>query len=142
MIDADFAIIATKFRCVRTYTTLYGMELVPEIAQKYGLTVVLGVWIGSDLLENIRDLDAAIRLANESSYVTHVLVGNEALFGPTQTVSAKYLYLYLIYAQQRTSKPISTGEVVSTWNQYKKLGEYSDFIAIHVFPYWNSVPVE
>lgn len=34
-IDADLAIIAERFRCVRIYTTLHGMDRVPEIAQKY-----------------------------------------------------------------------------------------------------------
>lgn len=34
-IDEDLALIATRFRCIRTYTTLHGMDRVPEIAQKY-----------------------------------------------------------------------------------------------------------
>jgi glucan 1,3-beta-glucosidase len=40
-IDTDFKIIAKRFRCVRTYTTLHGMDRVPEIAEKYGLSVVM-----------------------------------------------------------------------------------------------------
>lgn len=32
-IDADFAIIAERFSCVRIYTTLHGMDRAPEIAQ-------------------------------------------------------------------------------------------------------------
>lgn len=34
-IDADFEIIAQRFNCVRTYTSLYGMDAVPEIAEKH-----------------------------------------------------------------------------------------------------------
>ena len=139
-IDADFAIIAKRFRCVRTYTTLYGMDAVPEIAQKYGLTVILGVWISSDLMENMRDLQTALTVAKKYSSVTHVLIGNEALF--FNIISQKYLYLYLAYAHTQIHQPISTGEIVSTWDQYKKLAELSDFIAIHVFPYWNNIPID
>lgn len=40
-IDADMAIIAKRFRCVRTYTTLHGMDAVPKIAEKHGLTVIV-----------------------------------------------------------------------------------------------------
>lgn len=138
-IDADLAIIAKRFHCVRTYTTLYGMDAVPEIAAKYKLSVILGVWISADLMENMHDLELALDTA-KSPAVTHVLIGNEALF--FNIVSPKYIYLYLEYAHSRTNKPISTGEIVSTWDQYKKLAELSDFIAIHVFPYWNNVPVE
>lgn len=139
-IDADMAIIAERFRCVRIYTTLHGMDRVPEIAEKYGLTVIVGVWISADLMENMEDLDLALTVAEKYSSVTYLLVGNEALF--FETISPKYLYLYLKYAKTRTSKPVSTGEIVSTWNEQRKLAELSDFIAIHVFPYWNNVPVD
>ncbi len=139
-IDADLAIIAKRFHCVRTYTTLYGMDAVPRIAEKYKLTVILGVWVSADLMENMHDLQLALDTAKKSPAVTHLLIGNEALF--FNIVSPKYIYLYLEYAHSQTRKPISTGEIVSTWDQYKKLAELSDFIAIHVFPYWNNVPVE
>jgi len=56
-IDADLAIIAERFRCVRIYTTLHGMDRVPEIAEKYGLSVIVGVWISPDLMENMEDLE-------------------------------------------------------------------------------------
>lgn len=138
-IEADLAIIAKRFHCVRTYTTLYGMDAVPEIAAKYKLSVILGVWVSADLMENMHDLELALTTA-KSPAVTHILIGNEALF--FNIVSPKYIYLYLEYARSRTNKPISTGEIVSTWDQYKKLAELSDFIAIHVFPYWNNVPIE
>lgn len=139
-IDADMAIIAKRFRCVRTYTTLHGMDAVPEIAQKYGLSVIVGVWISADLMENMHDLQIALEVMNKSPAATHLLIGNEALF--FDVLSPKYIYLYLEYAHSQTRKPISTGEIVSTWDEYKKLAELSDFIAIHVFPYWNNVPLD
>ncbi len=139
-IDADFAIIAERFSCVRIYTTLHGMDRAPEIAQKYGLSVIVGVWISPDLMENMHDLDTALTVAEKYPSVTHLLIGNEALF--FETISPKYLYLYLKYAKTRTTKPVSTGEIVSTWNEQRKLSELSDFIAIHVFPYWNNIPIE
>lgn len=105
-IDEDFRIIAQRFRCVRTYTSLYGMDAVPDIAEKYGLTVIMGVWIGSDMMENMHDLDTALAAAKNSPNVTHILVGNEALF--FDVVSPKYIYLYLRYANARTKIPVSS----------------------------------
>jgi glucan 1,3-beta-glucosidase len=90
-------------------------------------------------MENMHDLETALAVAKKSPAVTHILVGNEALF--FDIISPKYLYLYLRYADTQTKKPLSTGEIVSTWNEYKKLSELTDFIAIHVFPYWNNVPI-
>ena len=40
-IEQDLSIIAKRFRCVRTYTTLFGMDALPEIAEKYKLSVIL-----------------------------------------------------------------------------------------------------
>jgi exo-beta-1,3-glucanase (GH17 family)/cellulose synthase/poly-beta-1,6-N-acetylglucosamine synthase-like glycosyltransferase len=140
LIDADLAIIAKRFRCVRTYTTLHGMDMVPKIAEKYGLTVILGVWVSADLMENMHDLEIALKTANKYPAVTHLLVGNEAIY--FDTVSPKYIYLYLKYAHSQTKKPISTGEIASTWNEERKLAELSDFIAIHIFPYWNNIPLD
>lgn len=91
-------------------------------------------------MENMEDLELALTVAEKYPSVTHLLIGNEALF--FETISPKYLYLYLKYAKTKTNKPVSTGEIVSTWNEQRKLAELSDFIAIHVFPYWNNVPVE
>lgn len=141
VIDADLAIIAQKFRCVRTYSTLHGMDQVPEMAKKHGLTVVLGVWISSDLMENMHDLDIAIELANTyPGVVTHLLIGNEALF--FKNIPPRHLYLYLLYANKMTPVPVSTGEIVSTWNEHKMLADMTDFVAIHIFPYWNNVPID
>lgn len=73
-LEEDFAIISKRFQCVRTYTSLYGMDAVPEIAEKYGLTVLLGVWISEDLFENMTDLQLAIALSRKHSSVTHLII--------------------------------------------------------------------
>jgi cellulose synthase/poly-beta-1,6-N-acetylglucosamine synthase-like glycosyltransferase len=91
------------------------------------------------MMENMHDLDTALAAAKNSPNVTHILVGNEALF--FDVVSPKYIYLYLRYANARTKIPVSTGEIVSTWDEYKKLAELTDFVAIHVFPYWNNITI-
>ena len=50
-IDRDMAQIATITGHVRTYTVSNGLDRLPEIARRHGLTVTLGIWIGSDLDE-------------------------------------------------------------------------------------------
>jgi exo-beta-1,3-glucanase (GH17 family) len=53
---------------------------VPEIARRHGLTVSLGIWIGSDLDENEKEIELGIRtaLANRR-VIDRVFVGNEAI---------------------------------------------------------------
>jgi len=91
-------------------------------------------------MENMHDLEIALEVTNKYPSVTHLLVGNETLY--FDVVSPKYIYLYLQYAHSKTNKPISTGEIISTWNEERKLAELSDFIAVHIFPYWNNIPIE
>src|SRR3569832_1009841 len=48
-IDRDMAQLSTLPTRVRTYTVAGGMDKVPEIARRHGLTVSLGCWISADL---------------------------------------------------------------------------------------------
>src|ERR1700742_3100156 len=48
-IDRDMAQLSKLTGHIRTYTVDKGLDQVPSIARRYGLTVSLGIWIGSDL---------------------------------------------------------------------------------------------
>jgi exo-beta-1,3-glucanase (GH17 family) len=48
-INRDMAQLAQITGHVRTYTVSNGLDKVPEIASRYGLTISLGIWIGPDL---------------------------------------------------------------------------------------------
>ncbi len=82
-IDRDMAQLSLLTGRIRTYTVAGGMEKVPEIARRYGLTVSLGCWISADLDQNETELTLCIKtaLANRR-VIDRVFVGNEAiLFG-------------------------------------------------------------
>ena len=55
----DFAQLAKVTSCIRTYSVGNGLDRVPELAEKAGLKVMLGVWIGTNR--------TAIRLRIEST---------------------------------------------------------------------------
>src|SRR5580704_8714973 len=44
-IRADLKVIAPYTRAIRTYSSTGGMELVPGIADEFGLKVTVGAWI-------------------------------------------------------------------------------------------------
>ncbi len=44
-IEQDLAQLAKVTDCVRTYSVDFGLDHVPEIAQRYGLKVLLGLWV-------------------------------------------------------------------------------------------------
>ena len=79
-INDDMAQLSRITGHVRTYTVSGGLDKVPEIARRYGLTVSLGIWIGADLDKNEREIDTALKvvLANRR-VVDRVIVGNESI---------------------------------------------------------------
>ena len=82
-IDRDLAQLSRVTGHIRTYTVDGGMDKVPEIARRYGMTVSLGIWISPDLVKNEQQIDLGIRtaLANRR-VIDRVIVGNETqLFG-------------------------------------------------------------
>src|SRR5262249_9142458 len=56
-IDADMAQLAQVTGRVRTYTVANGLDRVPEIARRHGLTVSLGCWISNDFDLNEKEID-------------------------------------------------------------------------------------
>ncbi|HEX4159209.1 MAG TPA: glycosyltransferase [Rhizomicrobium sp.] len=141
-IDRDLKQIAQITGRVRTYTVSDGLDRVPEIARRYGLTVSLGLWIGPDLELNEKEIETGIRvaLANRRT-VDRVFVGNEALlFGYVDSDQLNE-YIRRVRAALPNRIKVSTAEPWSQWLLNPEIGQYVDFITIHLLPYWEGVPV-
>jgi exo-beta-1,3-glucanase (GH17 family)/cellulose synthase/poly-beta-1,6-N-acetylglucosamine synthase-like glycosyltransferase len=141
-IDRDMAQISQLTAHVRTYTVSNGLDRLPEIARRHGLTVSLGIWIGSDLDANEKEIEAGIRVALANRRVIdRVFVGNESIM--RGDVSADQLNAYI--RRVRDALPnrikVSTAETWSTWLLNPEIGQNVDFITIHLLPYWEGVPV-
>src|SRR5471032_341018 len=127
---------------IRTYTVDGGMDKVPEIARRYGMTVSLGIWISPDLDKNEEQIALGVRtaLANRRT-IDRVIVGNETqLFG---YVSSDQLNAYI--QRVRASLParikVTTAEPWSTWMLTPEVGKYVDVIFVHLLPYWEDVDI-
>lgn len=141
-IDRDLTQISQLTAHVRTYSVSNGLDRVPEIARRHGLTVSLGLWIGPDLDQNEREIRKGIEVALANRRVIdRVFVGNEAIqFG---YVGADQLNEYI--RQVRAALPnrikVSTAEPWSQWLLSPELAQNVDFITVHLLPYWEGVPV-
>src|SRR5262249_28946812 len=83
-IRADLQAIAPYARTIRTYSATRGMELVPQIAQEFGLRVSLGAWLGTDEDRNEREIQSVISLARTyRSNIDSIVVGNETIYTNT-----------------------------------------------------------
>ncbi|GAB6049490.1 hypothetical protein JCM16106_03340 [Hydrogenophilus islandicus] len=139
-IDEDLQALSRITRCIRTYSVDQGLDRVPEIAERYGLTVWLGAWIGRDDVKNQKELARAIELANRyRGTVTRLIVGNEVLLRREQTPEG--LARYLEAAKRASTVPVTYADVWEFWLRYREpLLPHVDLATIHILPYWEDRP--
>ncbi len=141
-IDRDLAQLSRITGHIRTYTVDGGMDKVPEIARRYGMTVSMGIWISPDLEQNDKSIDLAIRtaLANRRT-IDRVIVGNETQL--EGYVSADQLNAYILKVREALPAriKITTAEPWSTWMLTPEIGRYVDVIFVHLLPYWENVDI-
>ncbi len=139
-IDRDLALLSGKTNAVRTYSTLGSLGAVPRLADAHDINVALGAWIDADREANERELDGAITLARTHRNVVRVLVGNETVLRGDLPLDE--MYAYLDRARASIRQPVGTAEPWHVWLANPGLADHVDFIAIHLLPYWEGVPVE
>ena len=139
-IEADLRILRERTRCVRTYGVGHGLAALPAIAQRLGLRVRLGAWLGRDEKANALELERAVALAREfAGTVELLIVGSEVLL--RRELSPEALAAWLERARRQVSVPVSYADVWEFWLRHAGLQEHVDVVTIHVLPYWEDEPV-
>ncbi|MBR0829613.1 glycosyltransferase [Bradyrhizobium manausense] len=134
-IRADLKTLSTTTRAVRAYSSGEGNELVPAIANEFGMKVTVAGWINKDPDRNKREMDAAIELAKRNSNVNGIFVGNETIYRGDQKVDE--LIELIKKVKSSVNVPVSTGEIWNIWLEHPELASSVDFIAAHILPYWE-----
>ncbi len=136
--DADLALLAQHFQCIRTYS-MAGLKAIPALARKHGLQVLLGAWISADPQANQAEVTALIHSARANpDVVSAVIVGNEALL--RKEVSAPQLVSLINQVQAQVSQPVTYADVWEFWLHHPEIAPSVDFITIHLLPYWEDQP--
>jgi len=138
-LEEDVAIAAKNVERIRTYSNTDLFGLVPELAQKHGLKVILGAWIGANLEDNEKEIAGAIRLAKAfPDTVDRVVVGNEVLL--RDEVTPALLIDYIRRVKGAITQPVTYADVWEYWLLNPKVAAEVDSITIHVLPYWENTP--
>ncbi|MEA2936324.1 MAG: hypothetical protein QOD74_2970, partial [Variibacter sp.] len=139
-IEEDLTRLSQATDCVRTYSTDQGIEQVPAIAAKLGMKVILGLWLSRHPDKNRVQIEQAVALSNEhKDTVRAVVVGNEVLL--RGEMKAEQLADTLRSMKERTSVPITYAEVWEFWLRAPELAAITDFLTIHILPYWEDFPI-
>ncbi|HEY1383932.1 MAG TPA: exo-beta-1,3-glucanase, partial [Dongiaceae bacterium] len=139
-IEKDLARLKTETDCVRTYAVDQGLDQVVPIAEKLGLKVLLGIWIGVEAKDNEVQLARAIALAKaHPQAIKGIIVGNEVLLRREQTAASLSAMLKRVKAE--TGLPVTYADVWEFWLRHPELADSVDFVTIHILPYWEDDPV-
>jgi glucan 1,3-beta-glucosidase len=139
-IEEDLAKLARLTGCVRTYATDNGLDQVPAIAQRLGIKVLQGLWLGRDRERNRIQIDTAIALAKRyPSAISGIVVGNEVLL--RGELAAEDIAAVLREVKAATGMPVTYADVWEFWLRNRELAAAVDFVTIHVLPYWEDFPI-
>lgn len=139
-IEADLQLLAGKVTAVRTYSSLYSLGRVPQIAAKRQIKVALGAWLDTQRRTNEAEIASAIEIANSHANVIRVIIGNESILRGNLSVAE--LGRQLDRVRAAVKQPVSTAEPPHVWLSNPSLAEHVDFITVHLLPYWEGIHVE
>ncbi len=135
--DEDLAMLAGQVDQVRTYSTLEGLDQVPELAAKHGLKALPGAWLDERLARNEVELANIARIARDNPNVDRVIIGNENLTLHRLTPEQMIRYLRRARAMLPERVKISTAEAWAIWLEHPEVAQEVDFITLHTLPYWE-----
>lgn len=136
--DADLAILAKRFECLRTYSVT-GLEDLPNLARKHGLKLIVGAWVSRNPADTAVEIANLVKVANaHPDVVQAVIVGNEALL--RKEVTPEQLVALIEQVKAQIKQPVTYADVWEFWLKHPQIAPAVDFITIHLLPYWEDNP--
>src|SRR5262252_2162225 len=127
-IEEDLTKLARLTDCVRTYATDNGLDQVPAIAQRLGIKVLQGLWLGRDRHKN--QIHTAIALAKRyPNAISGIVVGNEVLL--RGELAAEDIAAALREVKAASGMPVTYADVWEFWLRNRELAAAVDFVTIH-----------
>jgi exo-beta-1,3-glucanase (GH17 family) len=138
-VDADLALLAPHVTAVRSYAAIEGSYDVAGLAEKHGLKLWQGIWLGADPAQNAREIAAGIAEANRyPATVDRVVVGNEVLL--RRDLPVDRLIAALDSVRARVKQPVTYADVWEFWEKFPEVAKHVDIVTIHLLPYWEDSP--
>ena len=139
-IAEDLRRLSALTSCVRTYSAKGDQGRIAELAPAFGLEVLQGIWLGRDRADNRLEIEAALELARKHpATIKSLIVGNETLLRgelPADEIKAR-----LKEVRERSGLPVTYADVWEFWLKAPELAAATDFVTIHILPYWEDKPV-
>ena len=132
-------VIASYSNWTRSFSCTDGNEIIPKIAHKKGLKIMVGAWIGADKIQNEKEIQGLIKLA-EQGYVDIAVVGNEVLM--RNEVSEQEILSYIKRVKEALPNiPIGYVDAYYQFIQRPALVAACDLILINCYPFWEGANI-
>jgi len=135
----DLKLIKKYSNRIRVYASLENSEVI-TLAEKQGISVIAGAWINQDKYANAREIAALKQKVIYYDNIERAIVGNEAIL--RNDISVEDLIPYLDDVRKTSKVPVSTAEPWHIWIKNPELVKHVDYIAVHLLPYHEGVPIE
>lgn len=138
-LSQDLTILKKLTNRIRLYSALENSEVI-ALAAKQNMLVTAGAWIGGEDRANQREISALNEKIKYYSNIERAIVGNESLL--RNDLPVEKLITYIEEVRKNSSVPISTAEPWHVWLKNPELVKHVDYIAVHLLPYHEGVPIE
>jgi exo-beta-1,3-glucanase (GH17 family) len=139
-IDEDLGQLAKITDCVRTYSDDQGIEQVPGLAARHGLTVLQGIWLAGNPHKDAVQIRDGVDLATRyPDAIRALIVGNETLLRGEMSGADLARTIRSVKAQVKV--PVTYADVWEFWLRNPEVAAAVDFITIHILPYWEDFPI-
>jgi exo-beta-1,3-glucanase (GH17 family) len=139
-VTSRFEVISKFVSGIRLFSLKDGNDQSMVLANDSGKTVMAGVDVGSDKVENYIQLEKTLRHLTDHS-VDILSIGNEVLL--RGELSVKEL-IELIVEAKRRAPALKVGYVDAyfVFEKYPELVDVCDVILINCYPFWEYCPVD
>ena len=138
-VDQDLALLAPITRAIRTYAAIEGPYDIAALAQKHGLKLWQGIWLGGDRAKNALEMARAIDLAHRyPNTIERLVVGNEVLL--RRDLPPAELIADIDHVRAAVHQPVAYADVSDFWDQFPQVAQHVDLVLVHLLPYWEDVP--
>lgn len=136
----DLSLLADRFSCVRLYASR-GNEAIPPLAERLGLQLLLGAWLGGNEEENAREIEVLLSLGRRYGHlIKGLIIGNEVLLRGELAPGQLVAHLRKV-KESLPGLPITTADVWPFFLQHPEIADDVDFLMVHILPYWEDGPV-
>jgi GPH family glycoside/pentoside/hexuronide:cation symporter len=133
-------IIKPYTKWVRSFSCTEGNEFIPKVAHEQGLKTMVGAWIGSDKIQNDKEIEGLIKLA-KAGYVDIAVVGNEVLLRGELTEKEVLAYIRKV-KEVLPNIPVGYVDAYYQFSEHPQIVDACDLVLINCYPFWEGCHID